>query len=68
MFLFMQNTTIFREIANAFQLCFFVCVLELFHKHIATTDIMKIYFDWAIKTSHMWLYVIKQTWHLLHSL
>lgn len=33
----------------------------------ATTDIKNKYFDWAMKTSHMWLYVIKQTWHHLHS-
>lgn len=40
-----------------------VCVLYSLHKHIASTDIMKKHFDWAIKTSHMWCCVIKQMWH-----
>lgn len=37
-----------ETVSNSF---FSLHVLESFHKHIATTDIMKQHFDWAIKTS-----------------
>ena len=67
MFFLRQNTIISREIADAFQPHICVCVLDSLHRDVATTDIMIKYFDWAMKTSHMWPSVVKQTWHLLRS-